>query len=68
MGIPCISFLWMHASRHLIGNASEYASGVAVRDDRACQILNSDPQSDPQKARSYTTSVVLGVPHGFVSR
>ena len=24
-----------------------------------------DPQSDPQKARSYTTSVVLGVPHGL---
>jgi hypothetical protein len=28
----------------------------------------SDPQFDPQKASSYTTFVVLGVPHGFVSR
>ena len=28
----------------------------------------SDPQSDPQRRCSYTTSVVLGVPHGFVSR
>jgi hypothetical protein len=27
-----------------------------------------DPQSNPQKRLSYTTSVVLGVPHGFVSR
>jgi hypothetical protein len=27
----------------------------------------SDPQSNPQKRWSYTTSVVLGVPHGFVS-
>ena len=27
-----------------------------------------DPQSDPQNVRSSTTSVVLGVPHGFVSR
>jgi transaldolase len=30
----------------------------------SCQILNSDPQN----GRSYTTSVVLGVPHGFISR
>ena len=30
--------------------------------------LIPDPQSNPQNARSYTTSVVLGVPHGLVSR
>ena len=27
----------------------------------------SDPQFNPQNERSSTTSVVLGVPHGFVS-
>jgi hypothetical protein len=26
-----------------------------------------DPQSNPKNARSYTTSVLLGVPNGFVS-
>jgi hypothetical protein len=26
---------------------------------------NPDPQPGPQKQRSYTTSVVLGVPHGL---
>jgi hypothetical protein len=41
----------------------------ALIDPVAVSVLQvSDPQSDPQKAWSYTTSVVLGVPHGFVSR
>jgi hypothetical protein len=32
------------------------------------QGFDFDPQSDPLKKQSYTTFVVLGVPHGLVSR
>jgi len=40
MGISCISSLWLNASRHLTGNASEYPSVVAARDDEVLP----DPQ------------------------
>jgi NADP-dependent 3-hydroxy acid dehydrogenase YdfG len=44
-------------------DVTDSEQGVAVN-----QVQISNPQSDPQKAGSLTTSVILGVPHGFVCR
>jgi hypothetical protein len=55
----------LHYRRNCIGRLS----GRIISDGKfPLQASISDPRSDPQRAWSYATWVVLGVRHKFVSR
>jgi len=51
-----------------VDRVTPYQGNVLIDRVIVGAVQESNPQSDPQNARFSMTSVVLGVPHGFVSR